>query len=91
MEQVIADQRICLRKMLSIVIEKYDDVRTPAAKILSEIESKLELDVEMLASIMHLLSTIEDRIEEDDDIQDLLEELQTINERVMEIAEKMKI
>lgn len=91
MEEVIADQRLCLCKLMSLVIDKYDDVRTSATKILGNIESKQELDVELLASIMHLLSTLEDRLEEDADIQDLLEELQTINERVMEIAEKMKI
>lgn len=87
MEEIVAEQRVYLHSLLQIIVQRYGR----GSNVLTEFESKPEVDVEILGSIMFLLSTLQERIETDDEVQDILEKLQEINERVMIIAEKMKI
>jgi phosphoglycolate phosphatase-like HAD superfamily hydrolase len=94
MDEIIVRQRNLLRRLMELIVTKYGNQNTPSStssQILQDLNTKSELDVQLLAAIMHILALLQDEIEDDDDIQVILEELEDINESVMEIAEKMKI
>ncbi len=96
MDEIVAKQRILLRRLMERIVTHYGNPstttsNTQASQILQDLDTKSDLDIQLLAAIMHILALLQDDIEEDDEIQDILEELENINERVMEIAENMKI
>ncbi len=87
MEEVVAEQRIYLQNLLHIIVQRYGRGKN----VLAEFESKPEVDIEILGSIMYLLSTLQEKIETDDELHDIIEHLQDINDKVLKIAEDMKI
>lgn len=87
MEQILAEQRIHIRDLLNTIVRKYDY----AHDVLKSFEANPELDVHMLASIMQVLAELETKIANDEEIGGIFRNLEDINERVMVLAEDMKI